>query len=87
MLQPKAGVVEIPDDLLVKWDQVLQAGALAYLLSIPGQPWSDANMAMLKQREFQAGINNARADEQRQYQAGTQFITTRPFVVGGIRMR
>lgn len=87
VLQPKAGVVEIPDDLLVKWDQVLQAGALAYLLAIPDQPWTDKTTAQIKAREFQAGINNARADEQRQHQAGTQFIRTRPFVVGGIRMR
>lgn len=84
VLQPKAGAVVVPEELLVKWDQVLQAGALAYLHSIPGMPWSDAQQAMLKMREFQAGINNARADEQRGYQAGTVVAKRRPFIVGRV---
>lgn len=81
-LQPKTGVTEIPDALLTKWDRVIQAGALAYLLRIPGQPWTDPVQAEAQRRTFEAGVGNAKADEQRAYNFGTTFIRRRPFVVG-----
>lgn len=84
VLQPKAGVTAIPEELLVKWDQVLQDGALAYLLGIPGQPWTNPAQAELQRRRFQAGINNARADEQREFNAGSVMIRRRPFIVGSM---
>lgn len=83
VLQPKKGANQIPESLLVKWDQVLQDGALSYLLDIPGQAWTDAVQAERRRRAFQAGISNARADEQREFNAGSQFIRRRPFIVGG----
>lgn len=83
VLQPKKGANQIPESLLVKWDQVLQDGALSYLLDIPGQAWSDPMQAERRRRSFQAGISNARADEQREFNAGTLFIRRRPFLVGG----
>lgn len=83
VLQPKMGANEIPTALLTKWDQVLQAGTLAYLFGIPGQAWADPLQAEKYRREFQSGISNARADEQREFNAGTQFIRRRPFIVGG----
>lgn len=82
VLQPKAGTNQLPERLLTKWDQALQAGALAYLLNLPGMPWTDAQQALVQQRLFQSEINNARADEQREFNAGTQMIRRRPFVVG-----
>lgn len=83
--QPKAGVNELPEELLVKWDQVLQAGALAYLFAIPGQAWTDLAESKRQEAVLQSGINNARADEQREFNVGTSFIKRRPFVVGGFR--
>lgn len=81
-LQPKAGATSLPEELLVKWDQALQDGALMYLLNIPDQPWTNPQQAELHRRAFQAAINNARADEQRAYNTGTVFIRKRPFIVG-----
>ena len=81
-LQPKAGVTSLPEELLVKWDQALQDGALMYLLNIPDQPWTNPQQAELHRRAFQAAINNARADEQRAYNTGTVFIRKRPVIVG-----
>lgn len=83
VLQPKVGATVVPDGLLVKWDQTLQHGALAYLFDIPGMPWSDPLKSDMNRRAFQSGINNARADEQREFNAGSQFIRRRPFIVGG----
>lgn len=82
VLQPKVGVVAIPEELLVKWDQALQAGALGYLQDIPGQPWSDPQQAQINKRVLQSAINNARADEQRSYNAGSVVVRRRPFIVG-----
>lgn len=81
-LQPKAGVTSLPEELLVKWDQALQDGALMYLLNIPGQPWTNPQQAEMHRRSFQAAINNAKLDEQRSYNTGTAFIRKRPFIVG-----
>lgn len=84
VLQPKTGAVVVPEELLVKWDQVLQAGALSYLLDLEGQPWTNPVQAEKHRRAFQAGISNARADEQREFNAGTQFVKRRQFLVGGM---
>ncbi|MBX3603188.1 MAG: hypothetical protein KF863_21415 [Rubrivivax sp.] len=83
VVQPKAGVNELPEELLVKWDQVLQAGALAYLFAIPGQTWTDLAESKRQAAVLQSGINNARADEQREFNAGTTFIKRRRFLAGG----
>lgn len=83
VLQPKKGAASVPEELLTKWDQALQDGALSYLLDIPGMPWTDQMQAERRRRAFQAAISNARADEQREFNAGSQFIRRRPFLVGG----
>jgi hypothetical protein len=82
VLQPKSGVTSVPEELLVKWDQALQDGALGYLLDIAGMPWTDPMQAERHRRAFQAAISNARADEQREFNAGSQFIRRRAFIVG-----
>lgn len=84
VVQPTLAANSIPGQLLTRWDRVIKAGALAYLLEVPGQPWTDPVQAVAKMREFQSGINNARADEQRDYQAGTFIARRRPFVVGSM---
>lgn len=84
VVQPTLAANSIPSQLLVRWDRVIKAGALAYLLEVPGQPWSNPAEALMKQREFQSGISNARADEQRDYQAGTFIARRRPFIAGSM---
>ncbi len=75
--QPMVSVVELPDDLLRKWDQALSAGALAYLLNIHDQPWTNAREARENAILFQAAINSARADQQRAYNTGTSMARIR----------
>lgn len=71
--QPLFDAVELPDDLLRKWDRQLAAGALAYLYEIPGQAWSNPQMGRVNRITFQAAINNAKGDEQRAYNMGTSM--------------
>jgi len=62
----------LPDDLVRKWDRVFSAGAIEYLMSIPGQPWSNLEAARkVYAPQFRAGINDGRNDEQRAYNAGS----------------
>lgn len=81
-LQPTLGAREIPDRLLPKWERVLQAGALANLLAIPGEKWSSPVESVRYGKIFQAGINNAKADEARGYNQGSMQARPRAFVLG-----
>lgn len=74
---PVRDAIELPDDLLTKWDRALTDGALAYLLNLPDQPWSNPNLARNYAVAFQAAINNAKADEQRAYNTGTVMARIR----------
>ena len=80
--QPAQTASEVPDAILPKWERVLQAGALANLLAIPGQTWSSSAESVRYAKVFQAGINNAKADEQRGYNTGSVRVRPRAFVVG-----
>jgi hypothetical protein len=82
--QPVLGCNSLPSEMLVRWDQTLQAGALEYLYGLPGQPWSSPQLAQIEARKFQSGIANARADEQRDFNVGTFIARKRPFVVGSM---
>lgn len=82
-VQPIGTATTVPDELDRKWGRVIQAGTLAYLLDVPGQRWSNAAGAAQYQREFQAGINNAKADAQRGYNIGSVRAKRRMFVPYG----
>jgi hypothetical protein len=84
VLMPTLATNSIPAELLPRWDQTLQAGALAYLYEVPDQPWTNLPMAQVKLRAFQSGIGAARADEQRDYNVGTFIARKPPFIVGGM---
>lgn len=59
VIQPKQGSTTVPDILVVEWDDALQAGALAYLLKLPRQAWTDATRAADEARTFRAAVNAA----------------------------
>jgi hypothetical protein len=69
-VQPVRTATALPNELITKWKEVIEAGALEYLFGIPGQKWSDANRAIFFGKTFRAGINNAKGDEQRGYNQG-----------------
>jgi len=80
VVQPIDNAQRVPQDLLKKWSTQIQAGALQYLLSIPGQPWTDKQESMAQGKVFQAGVNNAKADAQRRFNTGSQRMKPRRFV-------
>ncbi len=80
IVQPKENAAQVPETGLTKYRTGIEAGALAYLHSLPGQPWSDARMAEFRRREFQSSINNAKAEVQRGFNTGSVRARPRGFV-------
>jgi len=70
IITPKEDAVNIPQAPLQKYSNDIEAGALAYLLMLPGQPWSNPAAAQVYKREFQSGISNGKAEVQRGYNTG-----------------
>lgn len=81
VVQPKTETVtQIPSECLAKYSNEIESGALAYLLSIPGQPWSNPVLAQTYKREFSSAVANAKSDVQRNFQMGSQRVRPRGFV-------
>jgi len=72
LLQPKRGSNSIDDSLVVSWDYAFQAGALAYLMKLPNQPWTDKGEANVQLAFFRDWMNRAASSEQRAYNPGAQ---------------
>lgn len=82
IVQPKTENVSwVPSEGLSQFSNAIEAGALAYLLRIPGEPWTDPNMAERHDRDFRVGISNAKAQAQRNHNMGSQRLRPRPFFV------
>lgn len=82
VLQPKEGALSVPDTPLKKWSSGIEAGALEYLFSIPGEAWSHDGKAGKWGATFRSGINNAKADAQRRFNTGSQRARAQPFIRG-----
>jgi hypothetical protein len=81
ILTPKEGAINVPESPLVKYSNDIEAGALEYLLGIPGMPWTDKGTAAVKGREFRSGISNGKAEAQRKYNVGAQRVRPRQFII------
>jgi len=81
IVQPKEGATQIPAAPLLKYSNEIEAGALAYLLAVPGQPWTNPAEAARNDRVFRAGISNGKAEVQRAFNVGSQRLRPRQFIV------
>ena len=81
IVQPKEGAVMIPQDPLLKYDNVIEAGALEYLMSLPGQPWTNPVESLRFGKEFRSGISNGKAEAERNYNTGPVRARARQFLV------
>lgn len=80
-VQPRDGVAEIPDELLVKWRYAIEDGAASFLFEMP-EPWQNIQLAERKRMAFVAAVNNAKADAARAWQGGSFIGPRRSFIVG-----
>lgn len=81
VVQPKEGAAQVPEAGLIKYRTGIEGGALAYLLSLPGQAWTNPVGAAQQQRVFQSSVNNARAEVQRGFNTGSVRVRPRAFLV------
>lgn len=81
IVQPKDGATQIPASPLLKYSTGIEAGALAYLLSMKDTPWFNSGEAQRQQRVFGAYIANGKAEVQRNFNTGSQRATRRAFGV------
>ncbi len=61
-VQPSVNSTGIPKWIASKYLDEITSGALARLLLMPGQPWTDMALGKDHEGKFKAGIANARAD-------------------------
>ncbi len=83
IVQPTTSTESLPDELINKWRDGIAAGARAWLSQLPGQSWTDFNVAQMQDNIFKAAISNAKAEVQRSYLPGAMRARPRAFVVGG----
>lgn len=81
VVQPKDTATQVPAQLMAKWSEVFDAGALADLLAMQGTSWFDPRAAAGNAATFRAGVSNAKADVQRGYNAGSQRVLPRRFLI------
>ena len=62
-LRPKAGHGSFPDWIWNRYKRFLISGVLARLLMQRGMTWSEPNLALVHQREYQRGIARSRIDK------------------------
>lgn len=82
IVAPKETSANVPASILKKYSGDIEAGALAYLLSIPGEPWHDPAGAQRYAHDFASGISNGKADVQRAYNTGSMRVRPRAFLTG-----
>lgn len=80
IITPKEGAVQVPSAPLVTYSNEIEAGALAYLLDVPGQAWTNPIQSAKYGRIFQSGVSNAKAEVQRNFNTGSQRARPRAFV-------
>jgi hypothetical protein len=82
-IQPKAEVTQIPSEPLKKYSTAFEAGALMHLLRLPGQPWTNPEMASkVYEPIWNSAISNAKAEVARNFNSGSQRVKPRAFVTG-----
>jgi len=74
ILSPKEDAQRIPRDVMKRFNTVIQAGALAYLYTIPQQPWTNLPEAARQDRYYKSGILDAKIDAQRAFNTGSQRV-------------
>jgi hypothetical protein len=68
-LMPSMEGIEVGDEVFQRYAESIADGAMARLMELPRQPWTDINMAMLKRAKYESAAHNA---------ANRDFMQTSP---------
>ena len=79
-LQPTLSDTELPDILAMHYSEAITAGTKYRLMRMPGVAWSNPDMAMFYQREFQQHVGRARVERVRHHTNEPQTVQPVRFV-------
>jgi hypothetical protein len=65
IVQPSRAIESVPDIIADKWFNGIKQGAMAYLLAMSNQPWSDRVVAMDYMELFHMAIDKAKKEARR----------------------
>jgi hypothetical protein len=82
IITPKENAVQVPQAPLQKYSNDIESGALAYLLDLPGMPWSNPVQAAKYEKRFTDSINNGKAEVARGFNTGARRARPRAFITG-----
>lgn len=77
-LRPDKSATELADMLFHTWDEVLSYGALARILRVPGQSFTDGAAATYYLQRFNAGVTKARTEGGYGHVRGATRVAPRP---------
>lgn len=77
---PRRDATALEDILYDDWLDGLTAGVIAYLLKMPGQPFSNPLLANEYARAFTAAVGQAYSDSRRGYVVTSMRVTPRSFI-------
>lgn len=81
VLIPPENTTTLPDSIYRNFKETIVSGALAYILSMQNEAWSNEKLAAYKNQEFVIGMFNAKGQTMRDFRAGGIKIKTRPFLI------
>lgn len=67
-VQPTLSTTSVPDELVREYRQCIANGAIAWLMNVPKQPWSDPNMAQQMEQKYMAQVMRAKETALRGHQ-------------------
>lgn len=76
VIMPPENTTTIPDSVYRNFKETIAAGALANILMIQNEAWTNPELATEKLRQFIIGINKAKGDRKRDFRPGP--IRVRP---------
>ena len=80
IVQTALAAVQVPNDLVNRFNLYLEAGALWHLYLMDKEPWFNPILAKQAEDRFNEGVANARSMKDRGNQRGSVRATPRPFV-------
>lgn len=77
---PSQTALSMEDHLFDNWAEEIAAGAIARLLAMPGQQFTNVHAATVYRSQFRDGISDARRLKEQGYTQGSQRVAPRRFM-------
>lgn len=76
---PSLDATSIPSEFIERYSEALVAGAKFNLMSMPGKPWSNPQLAVAHKQIFDVAIDKARIEVDTSFSTGSMKVSARKF--------